>query len=218
MKLYTYWRSNATYRVRVALNLKGLGEVETEALDLLKGHQFAAGYLAVNPQPVVPSLVLDDGEPPLFQSMAILEYLDETHPAPPLLPADARGRARVRGLAQIVVSDSHPLQVPRVRKFLMQEYKLDDAGVAAWIRNWQVEALRALEGHLARDPQTGTYCHGDAVTMADICLAQQVVSSQMAKLDLSPYPTVRRIADACLAQDAFARAHPLRQPDAPAAA
>jgi maleylacetoacetate isomerase len=216
VKLYTFWRSLATYRVRVALNLKGIGGIETVSLDLLKGDQLEAGYVKVNPQRVVPALVLDDGRPPLFQSMAIMEYLEETHPSPPLLPQDARGRARVRGLSQIVVADAHPLSVPRIRKYLTEVAGFDQERLNAWIGHWQTEALKSLEGHLARDPDTGRYCHGDALTLADICLASQAVAAGFFKLDLAAYPTVKRIAEACLAQDAFAREHPSKQPGAAA--
>ncbi|HET9903608.1 MAG TPA: maleylacetoacetate isomerase [Xanthobacteraceae bacterium] len=216
MKLYTFWRSLATYRVRVALNLKGIGGVELVSVDLLKGEQLQADYVRVNPQRVVPALVLDDGKPPLFQSVAIMEYLEETHPHPPLLPADARGRARVRGLSQIVVSDSHPLSVPRIRKYLTDIAGWDQERLNAWIGHWQIEALKSLEGHLAGDPDTGRYCHGDSLTLADICLASQAVAAGFFKLNLDPFPTVKRIAEACLAQEAFAREHPLKQPGAAA--
>ena len=148
MKLYTFWRSIATFRVRIALNLKGITP-ETETIDILTGHQHTGGYDAVNPQKLLPALILDDGGPPLFQSMAIMEYLEEAHPHPPLLPADPRGRARVRGLSLIAVADAHPLSVPRVRNYLGQTLKLDQSEVAAWIRHWQTEALGALESHLA---------------------------------------------------------------------
>lgn len=217
MKLYTFWRSIATYRVRIALNLKDLS-VETEQINLLKGEQHRPDYAAVNPQHALPSLVLDEGGAPLFQSMAIMEYLDETHPLPRLLPSDPRGRARVRGLSHIAVSDAHPLSVPRVRHFLTDEYKFDEAQLNNWLRHWQAEALRAFEWHLANEPETGTYCHGDSVTMADICLAGQAVGAGFFGVELAPYPTVARIVEACTAQEAFARAHPLKQPGAPASA
>lgn len=216
MRLYTFWRSLATYRVRVALNLKRIADVETVSVDLLKGDQLEADFVRVNPQKVVPALALDDGKPALFQSMAIMEYLEEIHPTPPLLPEGARARARVRGLAQIVVSDAHPLSVPRIRKYLGEVAHFDQSQLDAWIKHWQLEALRSLEGHLAGDPATGAYCQGDSVTLADICLASQAVAAGFFKLDLSEYPTVKRIAEACFAQDAFAREHPARQPGAPA--
>lgn len=215
MKLYTFWRSLATYRVRVALRLKGLS-ADLVSIDLLQGVQHEDEYRAVNPARAVPALVLDEGGAPLFQSMAIMEYLEEIHPQPALLPSAPRDRARVRALSQIVVSDSHPLSVPRVRKLLTQEFKFDEARLNAWLGHWQREALTSLEGHLSRDPQTGRYCHGDAVTIADICLASQAVAAQSFNVDISPYPTFARIAAACFEQEAFAQEHPLKQPGAPA--
>jgi maleylacetoacetate isomerase len=216
MRLYSFWRSIATFRVRIALNLKGLAP-EVHFVDLLKGEQHSADYQRINPQKLIPALVLDDGGPPLFQSMAIMEYLEEVYPQPPLLPADPRGRARVRGLAQIVVSDAHPLSVPRVRNYLTQELELEEGRMLAWVRHWQTEALRTLEVLLARDAATGRYCHGDTVTIADICLVGQAVGSQFFEVDLKSFPTVRRIVEECLKIDAFARAHPLQQPGAPVA-
>lgn len=214
MKLYTFWRSNATYRVRVALNIKGL-KADRISIDLLKGDQFVPEFVAVNPARAVPALVLDDGGPPLSGSMAIMEYLEEVHPQPPLLPSGARDRARVRALAQIVIADAHPLGVPRVRKMLTEGFKFDEAQLLRWQHHWQNEALTSLEGNLARDRETGKFCHGDTVTMADICLAGQVIAAQMLKVDLSPYPTVARIAEACFAHEAFAPEHLLKQPGAP---
>ena len=214
MKLYTFWRSIATFRVRIALNLKGI-KVETELVDILTGDQHTTGYGAVNPQKLLPALILDDGGPPLFQSMAIMEYLDEIHPNPRLLPSDPRDRARVRGLSQIAVSDAHPLSVPRVRNYLAQALKLEPDQVAAWIRHWQSEALSAFESHLANEEATGRYCHGDSATLADICLAGQVVGAQYVKVDIGAYPTVARIYQTCMQDEAFASAHPLRQPGAP---
>jgi maleylacetoacetate isomerase/maleylpyruvate isomerase len=214
MKLFSFWRSLATFRVRIVLNLKDI-EVEVVDVDLMKGQQRQEEYRKVNPQMLIPALV--DGEGPvMFQSLAIIEYLDEVHPRPPLLPATPRVRARVRGLAQIVACDAHPLMVPRVRDFLEHEFKLDEAQRLKWIHHWIGEALKALESNLAGSSETGRYCHGDSVTIADVCLASHVVGANFFKHDLAPYPTVRRIADACLREDAFARAHPLRQPGAPA--
>src|SRR6202167_6356224 len=146
MKLFSFWRSLATYRVRIALNLKGI-HLEVVDVTLMKGQQREATYRAVNPMMALPALVDGDG-PVLFESLAIIEYLDETHPDPPLLPKDARGRARVRGLAQIVACDSHPLIVPRVREYLEHELKLDQQTVMAWCRHWHGKALGALEEHL----------------------------------------------------------------------
>ena len=213
MKLYTFWRSIATFRVRMALNIKGINP-DVEYVDLLKGHQHGGDYTAVNPQKLIPALVLDEGGPPLFQSMAIMEYLEETHPQPPLLPKDARGRARVRGLSQVVVSDAHPLSVPRIRNYLTQTLKLSHDQMHEWVRHWQVEALQTLETLLSRDKETGRYCHGVAITIADLCLVGQAVGSSFFDVGLKPFPTVERIVGACLENDAIARAHPLKQPGA----
>ncbi|MGP0094790.1 MAG: maleylacetoacetate isomerase [Xanthobacteraceae bacterium] len=215
MKFYSFWRSLASYRVRIALNLKGL-KPEVFDVDLIKGKQREDAFRAVNPQMVLPALIDGDG-PPLFQSLAIIEYLDETHPQPPLLPREPRARARARGLAQIVACDSHPLLVPRVREYLEHELKLDEATRLKWIQHWVGEALKAIEINLVSSPGTGRYCVGDSVTVADICLASQAAGADFFKVDLKPFPTVRRIVDTCLKDDAFARAHPLKQPGAPAA-
>ncbi len=214
MKFYSFWRSLASYRVRIALNLKGL-KPEVFDVDLIKGKQREDAFRAVNPQMVLPALIDGDG-PPLFQSLAIIEYLDETHPQPPLLPREPRARARARGLAQIVACDSHPLLVPRVREYLEHELKLDEATRLKWVQHWIGEALKAIETNLASSPDTGRYCVGDGVTVADICVASQAAGANFFKVDLKPFPTVRRIVDTCLKEDAFARAHPLKQPGAPA--
>jgi maleylacetoacetate isomerase len=214
MQLYGFWRSLASLRVRIALNLKGLKFEETP-VDLLKGQQFADTYKALNPQSVLPALILDDGGPPLFQSLAILEYLDETHPQPPLLPKDARGRARVRGLALISAADGHPLVVPRIRNFLEKELHVDEAGRNRWLRHWTLEALKAYESHLAAERETGRFCHGDAPTLADICLVGQVFGGKFFNCDLAGVPTVNRIFAECMKIEAFDRAQPLKQPGAP---
>jgi maleylacetoacetate isomerase len=214
MKLYGYWRSLASLRVRIALNLKGVKFEETP-IDLLKGQQFADTYKALNPQSVLPALILDEGGPPLFQSLAILEYLDETHPQPPLLPKDARGRARVRGLALISAADGHPLVVPRIRNFLEKELHVDEAGRNKWLQHWTLKALEAYESHLASARETGRFCHGDAPTVADICLAGQVFGGKFYNCDLSGMPTVNRIFAECMKIDAFDRAQPFKQPGAP---
>jgi maleylacetoacetate isomerase/maleylpyruvate isomerase len=164
----------------------------------------------------LPSLVLDDGTT-LFQSLAIIEYLDETHPEPPLLPSDARGRARVRGLALIVACEGHPLLVPRVRRYLDHELNLRDTQQAAWRRHWTIETLAALEGHLASDKATGRFCHGDTPTLADICMVGHVSVAVTQQIDLAPYPIVKRIFETAMALPAFAKAHPLAQPDTPEA-
>ena len=211
MKLYGFWRSLATYRVRVAMSLKGVNADE-ESIDLLKGGQHSAEYKAVNPQGVVPALILDDGGTPLFQSLAILEYLDETHPQPPLLPKDARGRARVRGLSLIAAADGHPLVVPRVRSYLEKEMRQDEAARNRWLAHWTMRALEAIEGHLKNESETGRFCHGDQVTMADICLASQAIGAlAYFSCDTSGVPTVMRIYSQLMEMDAFSRAHPLKQ-------
>jgi len=215
MKLYGFWRSLATYRVRVALALKGV-QAEEISIDILNGKQFTEEYKALNPQSVVPALVVDGEGPPLFQSLAILEYLEETVPQPPLLPADARGRARVRGLALIAAADGHPLIVPRIRAFLEQELKIDEPGRNKWLAHWTQKALDAIEVHLATEKDTGRYCHGDAPTFADICLAGQVIAATAYfKCDTSKVPTAMRIYGECMKLPAFERAHPLKQPGAP---
>jgi maleylacetoacetate isomerase len=215
VKLFSFWRSLATYRVRIALNLKGLVPDEVIDVNLLEGAQRDAAFRAVNPMMALPALVDGDG-PILFESLAIIEYLDETHPEPPLLPRDPRGRARVRGLAQIVACDSHPLIVPRVREYLEHEFKLDEAARLKWCRHWHTAALTALEAHL-ESGATGRYCHGDTITLADICLASQAAGAKFFNVDTAPFPNFARIATALSAIEAFARAHPLQQPGAPAA-
>jgi len=213
LKLYGFWRSLATYRVRVALALKGV-DAEEVSIDLLKGKQHERAYLAVNPQGVVPALVTDEG-PTLFQSLAILEYLDETHPKPPLLPKDPLGRARVRGLALIAAADGHPLVVPRIRGYLENELKVDEAARNKWLAHWTLKALEAIESHLASEKETGRFCHGDSPTIADICLSGQVIAATAYfNCDISAVPTVMRVYGECSKLDAFAGAHPLAQPGA----
>jgi len=214
MKLYGFWRSLATYRVRVALGLKGVAAEEI-SVDILKGKQFTDEYRALNPQSVVPALVVDGGAP-LFQSVAILEYLEETHPQPALLPKDARGRARVRGLALIAAADGHPLIVPRIRAYLEKDMGLDEPARNKWLAHWTQMALDAIEAHLANEKETGRYCHGDSPTIADICLAGQVIAATAYfKCDTSRNPVAMRIYDECMKLPAFAGAHPLKQPGAP---
>ena len=213
MKLYGFWLSLATYRVRVALALKGV-EAEQQYINLLQGVQHGDDYKAVNPQSVVPALVIDDG-PPLFQSLAIIEYLEETSPEPPLLPKDPRGRARVRGLSMIVACDAHPLIVPRIRNYLEREMHLDEAARNRWLQHWTLKALEALEAHLANERETGRFCHGDTPTMADICLASQVFAAGYFDTPTTGVATVKRIFDECMKIDAFDRSQPTKQPDAP---
>jgi maleylacetoacetate isomerase len=210
MKLYTYWRSQASFRVRIALHLKGL-VAEMVSLDLLKGDQFDPAYRALNPEMVVPTLLDGDG-PALVQSLAILEYLDEKYPQSPLMPAGLRARAHVRGLAQMVAMDAHPFIVTRVRRFLEQELHLDEPSRMKWLRHWLDSGSRAIEDVLASDPRTGRFCCGDRPTIADICLVAHLTSANMlCDRDPAPYPTARRILDACMQIEAFALEHPLRQ-------
>jgi maleylacetoacetate isomerase len=213
IKMFGFWRSAASFRVRCALNLKGLPYVE-EMIDIDVGEQYAPGYKQANPQSAVPMVIVDGG-PPLTQSLAILEYLDETFPQPALLPADALGRARVRSLALLFAADHHPLIVPRIRRYLTDVLKVDDAKRNDWIKHWFGEGLSQAEARLANDPLTGRFCHGDTPTIADLCLISQVMGARGFKVDVTDMPTVLRIADACLAIDAIARAQPLRQPGAP---
>jgi len=211
VKLYGFWRSLASYRVRVALAMKGM-HAEEISIDLLKGKQNEDDYLAVNPQGVVPALVLDEGGPPLFQSLAILEYLEETHPQPALLPKDPRGRARVRGLALIAAADGHPLVTPRIRMYLEKEMKQDENARNRWLGHWTMRALEAIESHLSKEKETGRYCHGDAPTIADICLASQMIAAlAYFNVDTKAMPTAMRIYNQCMEIDAFAKAHPLKQ-------
>lgn len=214
-KMYGFWRSAAAFRVRAALNLKGLDFEET-MIDLDAGEHHAADFRAINPAAAVPALFVDGGSP-LTQSLAILEYLEELHPAPPLLPADPRGRARVRSLALGFAADHHPLIVPRVRKQLSERFGADGDGVTDWIRYWFREGLAQGEARLAGDPATGRFCHGDAPTMADLCLMSHVAGAKVFKVPTTDFPTIERIFDSCMAIEAFAAAAPLRQPGAPAA-
>jgi maleylacetoacetate isomerase len=214
MKLFTYWRSQAAYRVRIALGFKGL-TMEKVTLDLLAGDQFAADYHALNPEGVVPTLIDGEGEP-LTQSLAILEYLDEKYPDPPLLPKELRVRAHARAIAQLVAMDAHPFIVPRVRKYLEEELHLDEATRARWVRHWLDQGSRAVEEVLARDPRTGKFCVGDRPTVADICLAAHLTSAKLfGGCDPAEYPVAGRIYANCMAIEAFSAEHPLRQPDAP---
>ncbi len=202
--------------MRIALALKGL-VAEIETLDLIKGDQFAAEYRALNPEAAVPTLIEGEG-PPLTQSLAILEFLEETYPEPPLLPKEARARAHVRALGQVVAMDAHPLVVPRVRHYLMHELGLGEPVVKKWIRHWLDLGTETLEALLARDPRTGRFCVGDAPTLADLCLVPHVTTARMLyDADISAYPTVARIYEACMALPAFAATGPVHQPDAPLA-
>jgi maleylacetoacetate isomerase len=211
LQLYTYYRSQASFRVRIALNLKGLAR-EDHFLHLEKGDQFAPEYRRLNPQAVVPTLF--DGDTRLFQSLAILEYLDEKYPEPPLLPRDPAARAWVRGLALINIADSHPLIVPRIRHYLLDDLKLSQDQLLGWIRHWFGAGLQAMETLIAEHPESGRLCHGETPTIADIGLVTQVTPAQTFGLDLAPYPLVMRVYQSCMALPAFADAHPAKQPDA----
>jgi maleylacetoacetate isomerase len=214
MIFYGNWRSLAAYRVRVALALKNIPH-DVVAIDMAGGEHLGERFKAINPQGVIPAL--DDGHGNLlFQSLAIVEYLDETQPQPPLLPRDPAGRARVRGLALIHAADVHPLLVPRVRNHLQKDAGLDDAAVQRWLARALTTGLDAIETNLARSPHTGTFCHGDAPTLADICLCSQLLAMFFFKVDASAYPIALRIQAACEKLPAFANAHPLKQPGAPA--
>lgn len=215
LQLYSYWRSSAAYRVRIALNLKGL-PYETLPVHLLNGggEQHGETYRDVNPQELVP--VLMHGSRILRQSMAIIEYLDETWPQNPLLPSNARDRQRVRALAQAVACEIHPLNNLRVQQYLEKTLKVSEAKREEWTRHWIAEGFRALERLLADNPSTGEYCEGDVPTMADCLLVPQVFNAQRFKVDMGGFPTIRRINESCLALPAFDAARPERQPDTPA--
>jgi len=212
MKLYDYFRSSAAYRVRIALNLKGLVP-ERAFVHLRRGAQRGDDYLALNPQGLVPSVVTDGGDV-LTQSLAIVEWLDETHPQPPLLPPDAAGRARVRALALAIACDIHPLNNLRVLNYLTGTLGATEAQKNGWYRYWCDVGLEALETQLARETATGTFCHGGTPTIADICLVPQLANARRVDLDLALYPTLLSIEAACNALPAFAAAAPSRQPDA----
>jgi maleylpyruvate isomerase len=212
VKLYDYFRSSAAYRVRIALNLKGQAP-EREFVHLRKGDQRADEYLALNPQGLVPSLVTDGGAV-LTQSLAILEWLDETYPQPPLLPADAAGRARVRAIALAVACDIHPINNLRVLNYLTGTFGVTEAQRNGWYKYWIDVGLEALETRLARERATGRFCHGDTPTIADICLVPQLANARRVAFDFTPYPTVMRIEAACNALAPFASAAPAKQPDA----
>lgn len=212
MKLYGYFRSSAAYRVRIALNLKGLA-YETVPVHLMKegGQQFKDEYLALNPTALVPTLV--DGDLAIGQSMAIMEYLEETHPAPALLPADAPGRARVRAIAQTIACDIHPLNNLRVLKYLKHGMKVSEQDKNDWYRHWIAVGLASVEAMLADHPATGRYCHGDQPTLADLCLVPQLFNARRFDCDVTAFPTIVRIAQACAELPAFEQAEPGNQPD-----
>jgi maleylacetoacetate isomerase len=213
MRLYDYFRSSAAYRVRIALNVKGVAPDERTYVHLRMGSQRAQDYLALNPQGLVPALELDDGSV-LAQSLAIIEYLDETRPEPPLLPPDPVARARVRAIALSIACEIHPLNNLRVLNYLIGTLGVSREQKDGWYRYWIDVGFEALEKTLARDAGTGRFCHGDAPTLADVCLVPQMANARRFDIDLSPYPTLIRIESACNALPAFAQAAPARQPDA----
>jgi maleylacetoacetate isomerase len=210
VKLYTYFRSSAAFRVRIALNLKGLA-YEPVFVHLAKGEHRAPAYAKVNPQALLPTLELDDGTR-LNQSLAIIEYLDETHPAKPLIPKDPLGKARVRSLSYLVASEIHPLNNTRVLQHLKRALSQNEDEVNTWYRHWIADGLAKLEAELTASK--GKFCHGDAPTMADCCLVPQIFNAKRFQSDLAPYPNTMRIFDACMKLDAFDRSQPSKQPDA----
>jgi len=209
--LHGFFRSSTSFRVRAALNLKGI-VYDQATYALRKGEQRRPSYLALNPQGLVPSLQTPDAL--LTQSLAIIEWLDEVYPDPPLLPRDPWGRARVRSLAQIIALDIHPINNLRVLEYLGRTFGADEAQQAEWFRHWVGEAFLALEARLSREAETGHFCHGAAPGLADLCLAAQVLNNARFAVDMSPYPTIRRIHEACMSLPAFAAAAPMNQPDA----
>ena len=209
MILHGYWRSGAAYRVRIALALKGLA-YETQGHDLRTGAQKAADYVALNPQGMVPALQIDGAV--LTQSPAILEWLEETHPQPPLLPSDPLSRARVRAMAALIACDIHPLNNLRVGKSLREDFGADQAAVDAWAARWIVPGFTALEALVERDGQG--WCFGDTPTLADACLIPQIYSAHRFNVPLDAYPRLLAIDAAAQAHPAFIAAHPDRQPDA----
>ena len=213
MKLYSFFRSSAAYSVRIALNLKGLPyEYSPVHLSRGGGEQLRPEFRSVNPQALVP--VLQDGDRLLSQSLAIIEYLDEVHPDPPLLPTTPADRARVRALAQTIACEIHPLNNTRVLNYLTGVAGVGDDAKNSWYRHWVAEGFKALEARLAGSPATGKFCHGDTPGIADCCLVPQVFNARRFKCDLSPYPTLVAIDGQCRALAAFQRAAPERQPDA----
>lgn len=211
MILHGYYRSSASFRVRIALNLKQTA-FETISHHLRKREQSHPDYLRLNPQGLVPSL--DTGAAMLTQSLAIIEYLDETIPIPPLLPATPAGRARVRALAQIICCDIHPIDNLRVLNYLRESYKIPEPDVRSWYNHWIALGFAAIETTLAASSGDAGFCFGDRPGLADICLVPQVVNSGNFGFDLTPYPNIKRIFDHCMTLPAFATAHPKLQPDA----
>jgi len=210
MRLYSFFRSSAAFRVRIALNLKGV-DYETVPVHLTNNEHRAAEFLAMNPQATVPTL--DDDGTILWQSLAIIEYLDARYPRPPLIPQEPVARARVQALAQLIACEIHPLNNLRVRRYLQAELKLDGAAVDKWYRHWIAEAFAPLEALVSRYGN-GRHCFGDSVTIADVCLVPQMYNARLFKVDVAAYPTLVRIVDGLRDEPAFARAAPELQPDA----
>jgi maleylacetoacetate isomerase/maleylpyruvate isomerase len=213
MKLYNYFRSSASFRVRIALELKGLS-YEYVPVHLVKGEQRQPGYAALSPAMLVPTLQTDDGQH-LGQSMAIMEYLDETHPQPPLLPRDALGRARVRALAQLIACDIHPINNLRVLKYLVRELKIGEEAKNTWYRHWVRDGLEAFERQLAQLPAS-TYCYGDTPTLADCCLVPQIFNGRRVNTSYDGLTRTMAVFDACMAHPAFQKAQPSNCPDSEA--
>jgi maleylacetoacetate isomerase/maleylpyruvate isomerase len=211
VRLYTYFRSSAAFRVRIALNLKGL-RYEPVFVHLAKGEHRQPDYAEVNPQALLPTLELDDGTR-LTQSLAIIEWLDEKHATPSLLPKDPLARARVRSLAYLVACEIHPLNNLRVLQHLKRALGQSQEQIDEWYRHWIADGLAKLEADLAR-PGTGKFCHGDAPTMADCCLVPQIFNAKRYNSDLAPYPATLRVFENCMKLEAFERAQPAKQPDA----
>lgn len=213
MQLYNYFRSSASFRVRIALALKGL-PYDYRAVHLVKGEQTRDAYAALSPQRLVP--LLQDGDVTVTQSLAIIEYLDETHPEPPLLPPDAAGRARVRSLALDIACEIHPLNNLRVLKYLKHDLGVSEEAKDGWYRHWVEQGLAAVERQLVPQAGTGRYCHGDTPTLADCLLVPQIFNAQRFNCRLDHVPAVVRIFDACMALPAFQAAQPSACPDATA--
>lgn len=213
LELYTFWRSSASYRVRIALNLKALPYV-THAINLIRegGDQFTAEYQEVNPQSRVPTLVHDGQR--FTQSLAIIEYLDETFPQPSLIPKHPVDRARVRMLSQIIACDIQPLQNTSVTKYLKEKLSVGEGGIITWLREWITRGLDAYDALLERDQLSGKFSHGDTPTMADCCLVPQLYAAQRFGVEPAKYPRLALIGENCAALSAFVHAHPSKQPDA----
>jgi maleylacetoacetate isomerase len=211
MKLYNYFRSSASYRVRIAANLKGVA-YDYASINLTHGESRTPAYEALNPQGRIPALEVDGRV--LTQSLAICEYLEETHPNPPLLPRDPVGRARVRALALAVACEIHPISGGRAQSYIGKVLGASEAQRADWPRHWMTEGLEAIEAMLASSTETGRFCHGDTPTLADVFIVPQVYNAERSGVDMALFPTIRRICEECGKLDAFERARPERQPDA----